>query len=244
MKEDERAAGGRKGGLISRARKCALGILISCLGPIFVVLFLITGILGEHSVTAFLQDFSEPRLIISHSILFLSIPVFMLVGYFYMKQKNLAESLEQSQERILKSERLVAIGEIASMVGHDLRNPLQSIENATYYLKNDWTHLPPSVPIPQRAMEMLQVISDSVNYADKIMRDLQDFSATKTPTLEKTDINELVEATLSQVETPENVQLRTDLDHLPEIMVDKNQMKRVFLNLITNGIQAMENEEH
>jgi hypothetical protein len=49
---------------------------------------------------------------------------------------------------------------------------------------------------------MLQVINDSVNYADKIIRDLQDFSATKKPILEKTDINAIVEETLSQVQIP------------------------------------------
>jgi signal transduction histidine kinase len=127
------------------------------------------------------------------------------------------------------------------MVGHDLRNPLQSIENATYYLNNELPFLFPSTPIPQKAKAMLQVINDSVNYADKIIKDLQDFSATKTPTLVKTDINTLIEETLLQVEAPEDVELHTELYQLPEIKVDKNQIKRIFMNLATNGIQAMEN---
>jgi len=144
------------------------------------------------------------------------------------------------EEESLKLEKLATIGELATMVGHDLRNPLQSIENATYYLNNELPHILPSILISQKAIEMLQVINDSVNYADKIIRDLHDFSATKKPTLQKTDINAIVKETLSQIEAPENVELITELSHLPEIKADKDMIKRVFLNLATNGIQAME----
>ncbi len=148
--------------------------------------------------------------------------------------------LKEAQECLLKSERLAAIGEVAAMVGHDLRNPLQSIENATYYLNTEFSRLSSYDPISQKTMEMLGVINDSVNYADRIIRDLQDFSATKKPTLMKTDINAIVMEALSQVKASENVEIVTELSRLPEIKVDKSMMKRVFLNLAVNGIQAME----
>jgi len=147
---------------------------------------------------------------------------------------------KRMEEQRLRLEKLATIGELATMVGHDLRNPLQSIENAAYYLNNELPHLSPSTPIPQRTMEMLQVINDSVNYADKIIRDLQDYSATKKPILEKTDINAIITETLSQVKAPENVKLITELSQLPETNADKDMIKRVFMNLATNGIQAME----
>jgi len=148
---------------------------------------------------------------------------------------------KKMEEKLLKSERLAAIGELATMVGHDLRNPLQSIENATYYLNNELSRLSPSTPIPQKAIEMIQVLKNSVDYADKIIRDLQDFSATKKPMLKKTNINATVKEILSQVEAPENVGLITELGHLPRVEADKDQIKRTFLNLVANGIQAMEN---
>ena len=154
--------------------------------------------------------------------------------------RDIRERKRMEEER-RKLEKLATIGELATMVGHDLRNPLQSIENATYYLNNELPRLPPSTPIPQKALEMLQVLNDSVNYADKIIRDLHDFSATKEPTLKKTNINTIVKETLSQVEAPENVELITELDHLPRIEADKDMIKRIFLNLTINGIQAMEN---
>jgi len=147
------------------------------------------------------------------------------------------EELTEAQERLIKSERLAAVGELATMVGHDLRNPLQSINNATYYLSNELLRL----PVSQKAIEMLQVINDSVDYADKIIRDLQDFSSTKKSIVKKTNINTIVKETLSQVETPKNIELITKLGRFPRIEADKNQIKRAFLNLAVNGIQAMEN---
>jgi len=143
---------------------------------------------------------------------------------------------KQMEEQRLKLEKLAIIGELATMVGHDLRNPLQSIENATYYLNNELSRL----STPKGIVEMLQIIRDSVNYADKIIRDLQDFSRTKNPTLEKSDVNTIVKEVLLQVKRPKNVELIKELGCLPEIEVDKDMIKRVFLNLATNGVQAME----
>ncbi|MFQ6065398.1 MAG: ATP-binding protein [Candidatus Bathyarchaeia archaeon] len=154
---------------------------------------------------------------------------------------DMAGKLEKMREEIRRSERLSAIGQSATMVGHDLRNPLQAIENATYYLNNELSRLPPTTPIPRKTMEMLRVISNSVDYADKIVRDLKDFASTKKPILKKTDVNAIVKDALSQVETPENVELITELSYLPEIKVDKDMIKRLFVNLAINGIQAMEN---
>ena len=139
------------------------------------------------------------------------------------------------EEQHIGLEKLAAVGEAATMVGHDLRNPLQSIESATYYLNNELPHLQTT----QKMIEMLKVINDSVDYADKIIRDLQDFSAMSKPTLEDNNINAIVKEVLSQVETQENMELVTKLGHLPEIKADKNMIKRVFLNLAMNGIQAM-----
>jgi len=146
------------------------------------------------------------------------------------------KELREAHERLLKSERLAAIGQLAAMVGHDLRNPLQAIENAAYYLNNEL----PRLPVPQKVMEMLQVLNDSVDYADKIIRDLKDFASAKKPILEKTDINAIVKSALSQVGARKNVELITELNHLPKIEVDIDMIKRVFLNLAINGIQAME----
>ncbi|UCH70013.1 MAG: PAS domain S-box protein [Candidatus Bathyarchaeota archaeon] len=153
--------------------------------------------------------------------------------------RDISERKRAEEER-LKLEKLAAIGELATMVGHDLRNPLQSIENATYVLNNELQRHDSSTSIPRKTMKMLQTINDSVSYADKIIRDLQDFSGTKRPRLEKNNVNAIVKEVLSRVETSKNVELIMKLGRLPEIEVDRDMIERVFLNLATNGAQAME----
>ena len=145
------------------------------------------------------------------------------------------EALKQSQERFLKTERLAAIGQAATMVGHDLRNPLQAIENGIYCINTELSKHPNS----QNIKETLQAIHGSVEYADNIVKDLQSFASKREPLFRKIDINTLVKETFSHVKTPENVETVIELGELPEIEADKDMMKRIFVNLAVNGIQAM-----
>jgi signal transduction histidine kinase len=88
---------------------------------------------------------------------------------------------------------------------------------------------------------MLRIINKSVDYADKIVRDLQDYSILRRPLVETTDVNILLKDVLSQVSVPENVKFTTDLAPLPQIEIDRDMMQRVFLNLVANGVHAIEN---
>ncbi len=144
-------------------------------------------------------------------------------------------ALKKSQKRFVKTERLVAIGQAATMVGHDLRNPLQAIENGIFYLNTELTKL----PVSQKITETLQAIHRSIDYADNIVKDLQTFASKRDPSFRETDINLLLENTLSYIETPENIETIIESDQLPKIEADKDMIKRVFVNLAVNGIQAM-----
>jgi PAS domain S-box-containing protein len=145
-------------------------------------------------------------------------------------------ALKQSQERLVKAEKLAAIGQAATMVGHDLRNPLQAIENGLYYINTELSNL----PVSQKVMETLQAIHDSVDYADNIVKDLQSFASKREPLFRVMDINTLVKETFSHIKTPENVETVIALGELPKIEADQEMMKRIFVNLAVNGIQAME----
>jgi signal transduction histidine kinase len=79
--------------------------------------------------------------------------------------------LKDANERLVRSERLAAIGELAGMVGHDLRNPLAGIKNATYYLKKKGTAISEA-----QAKEMLEIIDKAIDHSDKIINDLLDYS--------------------------------------------------------------------
>jgi signal transduction histidine kinase len=87
---------------------------------------------------------------------------------------------------------------------------------------------------------MLRIIENSIEYANNIVLDLKDFSSERKPEFKKTDINEIIEDVLLQCKTPKNVETITNLESLPLINVDRFMMKRVFVNIVTNSMQAME----
>ncbi len=146
------------------------------------------------------------------------------------------KALKESQELLVKSERLAAIGQAATMVGHDLRNPLQAIENAAYYLNNEFSKIPDS----SKLKETVKVIHRSIDYADNIVNDLLCFASTRKAVFMETDINDLIKETLLQISIPKNVKIVTELDEIPKIVGDKQMLKRVFVNIAVNGIQAIE----
>jgi histidine kinase len=140
------------------------------------------------------------------------------------------------QKQLLEIERLKAICDLALIVGHDLRNPLQAIANAAYIIRKEISN----DKISERIMQALKVIQDSIQYSDKILRDLRDFAMTEPPKLEKLDINALVNEALAQIEVPTNIEVITKLGNVPKIYADKYMLKKIFVNLFINGIQAME----
>jgi signal transduction histidine kinase len=137
-------------------------------------------------------------------------------------------------ERLREAERLAAIGETATMVGHDLRNPLQGISGAVYILKQKW-----SSTGDQETMEMLELVESSLGYADNIVRDLMDYSREVLLEPTETTAKAVIEAALLQVKIPENVTVRDLTQDTPRVILDAAKTQRVIVNLLKNAIDAM-----
>jgi len=183
---------------------------------------------GEDEILSIVRDITE-RKHMENELRLYSEHLEELVG-------ERTEALKESQQRLVKAERLAAIGQAATMVGHDLRNPLQAIENGLYYINTELSNL----SISQNIIETLQAVHDSVGYADNIVKDLQSLASKREPLFREIDINTLVKETFSHVKKPENVETVIELGELPKIEADKDMIKEIFVNLAVNGIQAME----
>jgi PAS domain S-box-containing protein len=136
------------------------------------------------------------------------------------------------EEKLAKAERLAAIGETAAMVGHDLRNPLQGIAAATYLLKDETL-------TKYERNEMLQVIEHNVEYSDGIVNDLLDYARPIELTRRETTPKEIVASALQAVHIPGRVKVENQSQEHLRISVDQARMKRVFVNLIENAVDAM-----
>jgi len=144
------------------------------------------------------------------------------------------EQLKQAQAELVKSERLAAIGELAGMIGHDLRNPLTGIKNATYYLKKKGKLLTRT-----QKNEMLQTIDKCVNYSNKVINDLLDYSREIHIDLQECSPRQLIAEALAMLDLPENIRVTNSLSDNPRITVDPEKMQRVFVNLTKNAIDAL-----
>jgi PAS domain S-box-containing protein len=144
------------------------------------------------------------------------------------------KELKGSQEMLVKSERMAAIGQLAAMVGHDLRNPLTGIKGAQYYLKTKW-----GSKMDGTAREMLGVIEKDVEYSDKIISELLEYSRETKLDLKETTPKSMLKDALTLIKVPESVQFLELTENEPEIKIDNDKMKRVFVNIIGNALDAM-----
>jgi PAS domain S-box-containing protein len=146
------------------------------------------------------------------------------------------EELKKTQAELVKSERLAAIGELAGMVGHDLRNPLTGIKNSAYFLKKKGKDI-----APEQGREMLETIDKCVNYSNKIVSDLLDYSREVNLDLTEQSPRKLINESLSMMRISKKIKVHITLDESLVFSVDSDKIKRVFINLIKNAVDAMPN---
>ncbi|WP_455277875.1 sensor histidine kinase [[Eubacterium] cellulosolvens] len=141
---------------------------------------------------------------------------------------------EEMQEQMVRQEKLVVLGQLAGGVGHELRNPLGAIKNAVYFLNMVLEKPEPEVK------ESLEILDKEVVRSEIIISSLLDFARTKPPKKRKININERIRESLSHIAVPDNVKVNDQLnDTLPTVLVDPDQLDRVFENITLNAVQAM-----
>jgi PAS domain S-box-containing protein len=163
-------------------------------------------------------------------------------------QRNLQEHagmlekiVENHTKQLKDTERLVAIGQTAGMVGHDLRNPLQTVTGELYLAKNVVDSLPGG-EVRSSLEESLQVMEEQTVYMDKIVSDLQAFVQPVRIDKKPINLEELVTNVLASVSVPSGIAVETEIsENLPQIRADLQLLKRVLINLVTNSVQAMPN---
>jgi PAS domain S-box-containing protein len=142
--------------------------------------------------------------------------------------------LREAQEKLVKTERLAAIGELAAMVGHDLRNPLTGMKAATYYLKGK-TKCDPNT----KTKEMLELIDTCIDQSNKIVNDLLEYSRTLKLELTQTAPATFIKGALSAIQAPQNIKLTHKVSGNTLVKFDAAKMQRVFLNIVKNAFDAM-----
>jgi PAS domain S-box-containing protein len=138
------------------------------------------------------------------------------------------------EEEVAKSQRMATIGELAAMVGHDLRNPLTGIAAAAYSLKKTLGR-----KTNKKEKEMLQLIEQGIEHADKIVSDLLEYSRGIQLELTQTDAKSIIRDSLMSMKIPRGIRVVDSTETEPKIELDVDRMRQVSVNLIRNAVDAM-----
>lgn len=161
--------------------------------------------------------------------------------------RTMAQQLEEAHKKLhemhlmlMQAEKLKSIGQLASGVAHELKNPLGIILQNVDYLENKLAQKDEDVS------ESLAMLKESVRRADSIIQPLLGFSRASAVALEPEDLNALLETCLlltkGQLKSKNIEVVREMAGNLPKVAVDKNKIEQVFINLLQNAVQAM--QEH
>lgn len=150
------------------------------------------------------------------------------------KVQDRTRELREAQDALVRREKLAMLGQLASGVGHELRNPLGVMTNAIYYLEAVQGSAPANV------REYLQILRQQVALSEKIVSDLLDFARVKPPQHQEVALGSLVDKQVERLGAPEKVRVRVDIPPgLPAARVDPVQTGQVVFNLLVNAVQAM-----
>lgn len=153
--------------------------------------------------------------------------------------RDLYTDLQNTHEMLVQAEKMTAVGQLASGVAHEVRNPLGIILQGVNYLEGRLSSG------QEDLSETLAMLKESVSRADKIIDGLLDFSKFTKLELQPEDINSILENSLVLVRDQfkvENIEIIKELKAgLPRVQADKNKLEQVFINILLNAIQAMPN---
>ncbi len=140
-------------------------------------------------------------------------------------------------EQLIRADRLAAMGQLTAGVAHEIRNPLGVIRASVQLLEDAHGD-------PGRIGEAATVIKQEIDRLDRVIKALLDFARPSKPTFVSTDVEDVLRDVVlftTRFATQADVRIIEEFaGGLPPVLADPDQLKQVFLNLVTNAVQAME----
>lgn len=162
----------------------------------------------------------------------------LLADSFNEMSRKMALDIEQLKtlnDQLARAERLAAMGTLAAGVAHEVNNPLASISSLVQMMK---------ASANDDDRQRLDLISNQIQRITRVTKDLTDFSRVRPAARSMVDINSVVEAAIRLASFDGAFQqlelTRKYSDDLPSVLADADQLQQVFLNLLLNARDAME----
>lgn len=146
------------------------------------------------------------------------------------------KELQMTTQELVRAERLAAIGKMASIISHEIRNPLAVIGNATRLIK---TLVQPK---EQKLLKQFNVIEGEIRQANSIISEVLDYARAREMIFTTVDVNSYLRELILSFPMPAHITVQEQLDvEEVRIKVDAEEIKQALRNIITNAVDAMPN---
>lgn len=153
----------------------------------------------------------------------------------YNETRKAYEDLSRTQEQLLQSEKMSAVGQLISGVAHELNNPLTAILGYTQLLETE--------ELAPRVRDFISKLHKQAQRTQKIVQNLLSFARQQKPRRLHVDLRTVMEDTIALRDfdlKANNIVMQRDFDSaLPAVVADPHQMEQVYLNIINNAVDAM-----
>lgn len=154
---------------------------------------------------------------------------------------NMADSLEkkeQLEERVQRSEKLASLGHLISGVAHEIRNPLGIISGTVQLMEKNFKDV-------NGLDEYIGIIQEQCYRENKVIQELLDYARPSKNIMVMMNMNSLIDSILSFTNKyiqDNHIKLVLELEeNIPDILMDCDKIKQVFVNIVINACEAMEN---
>lgn len=153
-------------------------------------------------------------------------------------KRSKADLEQMHQKQLSRADRLASLGELASRIAHEIKNPLAGISGVVQIFYEN--------PSKEYTEKLLQSILKQINRLDKIVDDILHYSSSPPLEFKPVEMNKLLEKTLFWIlPSSQESKIKIEKDFaadLPWVKADLNQLEQVFLNILINAVQAMPGE--
>ncbi len=145
------------------------------------------------------------------------------------------EDLRKTQEQLLQSEKMSAVGQLIAGVAHELNNPLTAILGYAQLLETEGLN--------QRAQDFVSKLFKQAQRTHRVVQNLLSFARQRKPQRDEVDLRRVLEETLTLRDydlKSNNIHVQTELPSEPAMVIaDPHQIEQVFLNIINNAVDAI-----